>query len=108
MSNVPADEKSLNAGVVLAIVRDQFPEIRAETAEPLAGGTDYYTYLVDKEWVFKFPKGRDTEFRLEVELAVLQLIGSDSPLPLPTYRFRGKVTPLFGYDFGGYAFLSGQ
>ena len=92
----------------MTVVRDQFPEVKAETAELIGEGLSFYAYMVDKEWVFRFPKRRESELQLELELIVLQEIASDSPLPLPAYRFRGEPTPLFGYRFGGYSLLSGE
>ena len=101
-------DQGLHAEIALKVIRDQFPEVEAETAELLVGGLDCYTFIVDKQWVFRFPRGKGSELRLELELTVLKEIASDSPVPLPAYRFQGKPTRLFGYRFGGYPFLSGE
>jgi hypothetical protein len=75
--------RGLDAETVITIVRDQFPDVPAETAELLGEGTSSYAYVVDGSRVFRFPKTKESEVELALELKVLEEIAANSPLPLP-------------------------
>ncbi len=60
--------------------------------------------LIDKEYVFKFPKDSENSKRLEMEIKLLKIL-SDSPVPIPRYIFTNQDC---NEKFGGYTFFRGK
>ena len=62
---------------------------------------------MNARWVFRFPKRADVEQQLLVEMRVLPVLATHSPLPLPAFCFHGLPSEAFPRQFGGYARLPG-
>ena len=60
--------------------------------------------LIDKEYVFKFPKDSENSKRLEMEIKLLKVL-SGSPVPVPRYIFTNQDC---NEKFGGYTFFKGK
>ncbi|HUF70118.1 MAG TPA: phosphotransferase [Longimicrobiales bacterium] len=89
------------------VIQAQFPTVRPGRVQWLGEGYDSTAFDVDNVWVFRFPKRRDVERQLLMEMRLLPLLASDSPLPVPLYRFNGMPSRLFPRHFGGYRKLAG-
>jgi aminoglycoside phosphotransferase (APT) family kinase protein len=89
------------------VIHAQFPSVRPGRVQWLGEGYDSTAFDVDNVWVFRFPKRHDVERQLLIEMRVLPLLASDSPLPVPLYRFNGTPSRLFPRHFGGYRKLAG-
>jgi aminoglycoside phosphotransferase (APT) family kinase protein len=89
------------------VIHAQFPNVRPGRVHWLGEGYDSTAFDVDNVWVFRFPKRRDVERQLLMEMRLLPLMAGDSPLPVPLYRFNGTPSPLFPRHFGGYRKLAG-
>ena len=101
-------DRPLDADVVRRVLRSQFPAIDAAAVKPIGDGWDFDAYEIDGRWVFRFPKRREYDGRFLSELALLDEIAGQLPLPVPLYEFRGQPCQAFPYHFGGYAKLTGQ
>jgi aminoglycoside phosphotransferase (APT) family kinase protein len=100
-------DMALSPDSVAAILRAQFPGLRADSVAWLGEGMDSVAFDVDGAWVFRFPKRQDVEQQLLLEFEVLPTVAAASPVPVPDYRFIGQPSDLFPRAFGGYARLPG-
>lgn len=62
----------------------QFPELEHPTLRLLGEGWDNTAWLVDDQWVFRFPRRAIALPGFERELAVLPALAPQLPLPVPT------------------------
>jgi len=101
----------LDADRVAVIVRgDLAGELAVAHVEPLGEGWDFSTFLVDDEWVFRFPKRRQAARQLARErklLAALAPAFADQPIAIPSYRFSVTTSTGFPLAYVGYRFLRG-
>jgi len=100
-------DRHLDADVVRAVIRDQFPAVRADDVVFLHAGWDSEAYLVDDTWVFRFPKRKEVEAWLAREQAILPKLRPLLPLPIPEPSFAGVPGAGFPYHFMGYRMLPG-
>ena len=101
----------LDADRVAAIVRgDLAGELSVGHVESLGEGWDFTTFLVDGEWVFRFPKRRQSARQLARErklLAALAPALADQPIAIPSYRFSVTASTAFPLAYVGYRLLRG-
>jgi aminoglycoside phosphotransferase (APT) family kinase protein len=107
MEDVLLERTQLDATQVAAIVQRQFAELSPVTVEYLDEGCDSAAFEVNGQWVFRFPKRADVEQQLAVESRILPLLGEQSPLRLPVFRFHGRPCKVYPYHFVGYRKLPG-
>jgi aminoglycoside phosphotransferase (APT) family kinase protein len=93
---------------VVALIAEQFPALRPVNAKYLGEGYDSVAFDVAPHWVFRFPKRRDVEEQVLLELRVLPLLMKSAPLPIPDYRFCGLPSKRFPRHFAGYRKLPGR
>jgi aminoglycoside 2''-phosphotransferase len=72
-----------------AAVRRLTP-VPARDVNELGRGTDSVAYLVDGEWVFRFPAVANARRTLRRELALLPRLGPALPLASPTFEHVGR------------------
>ena len=89
------------------LIAAQFPELHPVGLVYLGQGCDSVAWLVNGEWVFRFPQRENVERQLLLELRILPELIPGSPLPLPCYRFHGKPSADFPRHFAGYPLLPG-
>ncbi len=79
-------EIAIDEGLVRALLSDQFPELDAASARPLAEGWDNSVWVVEDEWAFRFPRREIAIPGVERELEVLPRIAAllAVPVPVPT------------------------
>ncbi len=101
-------ERPLDEAIVRRVLRDQFPGLPASDVAFLGEGWDSQAYLVDGEWVFRFPKRREVEAWLEQELRVLGRL-AEFPLPfaVPRPEFVGEPSEAFPFAYVGYRWIAG-
>jgi len=76
-----------------AFLEQRWPDLAVDTFEPLPGGWDCFTYLVNGEWVFQFPRLPGSEERLRKQLTLLPELAREvsSAVPLPEYTSTDPV-----------------
>jgi aminoglycoside phosphotransferase (APT) family kinase protein len=107
MSNAWQAEKSIEADQALGIIQAQFPELAAQTIESLGAGWDNTAFLVNQQWVFRFPRRQVALPLLEKEIAVLPFISPFLSIPIPVPIWIGKPTKDYEWPFAGYRILPG-
>lgn len=108
MSQLPWDtDRQLDAFLAARIISAQFPRLAPVSLEFLGSGWDNDAYLVNAEWVFRFPRRANAVSRVQREIAIMPVIAEAVDLPVPEYEFVGEADDLFPYLFGGYRILPG-
>jgi aminoglycoside phosphotransferase (APT) family kinase protein len=100
-------DRALDADGALRAVASCFPELRPARAERFAEGWDSEVYLVDGEWLFRFPKRREVVPSLELEIRLLPLVAETLSVAVPRFELVGSPGPHFPYPFAGYRPLAG-
>ncbi len=89
------------------LIEGHFPELSPARVVLLGGGWDNTVFLVNGEWVFRFPRRHIAVGLMQAEAAVLPRLAPHLPLPIPVPRFVTKpdsgVPPLFS----GYRWIEG-
>src|SRR4051794_8978710 len=97
---------------VAAIVdADLRAELAVERVEVLGEGWDFSTYLINDEWVFRFPKRRQSARQLARERTLLVSLATafvDYPVAIPAYRFFVREPRAFPLAYVGYPLLRGE
>ena len=105
------DDFPLDPARVATIVEDDLAgELPVARVEPLGEGWDFKTFLVDGEWVFRFPKRRQTARQLAREHKLLSTLGpalADQAIAIPAYRFFVATSKRFPLAYVGYRYLRG-
>jgi aminoglycoside phosphotransferase (APT) family kinase protein len=89
-----------------AVLR-RFPGLRPGWARHVADGWDHQAFLVNGEWIFRFPKRADSAERLAVERNVLPVLGPRLPLAVPEPEHVGEPGDDFPFLFLGHRLLPG-
>lgn len=75
----------------------RWPELAVETFEPITGGWDCFTYLVNGEWVFQFPRLAGSEERLRQQLVLLPELAREVSSAVPVPEFMSTDPLCMGY-----------
>ena len=68
-------------------------------------GWDFWTFRVDGEWIFRFPRHDEAARAIEREFVVLPVIAPRLPVAVPRYDWKGTWA---GLPFGGYRLIRGE
>jgi aminoglycoside phosphotransferase (APT) family kinase protein len=90
------------------LVREQFPEVEADSLRLLGQGWDTTVWLVDDAWAFRFPRKEFAIDGLGREIAYLPKIAPLLPLSIPVPTLVGEPTDEFAWPFYGAPFLPGR
>lgn len=74
---------------------------------PIGEGWDNTVWLVDDEWVFRFPRRSIVVQGIENEMTHLPRLAPLLPLPIPVPTFFGQPSEAFPWPFHGSRFLPG-
>jgi aminoglycoside phosphotransferase (APT) family kinase protein len=84
-----------------------FHTFRHASSKRFGAGMDNIAFLVDRKYVFRFPRRSIIVPLLETETAVLPLIAPHVPIPVPVPRFKGVPQGAYPWMFAGYELLPG-
>ena len=101
-------EREVAAELARALIEEQFPPLAPARVEPLGAGWDNHVFLVNAEWVFRFPRRAVAVPLLLNERAVLPAVAGKLPWPVPAIEFAGAASERFAWPFTGYRFLRGR
>jgi aminoglycoside phosphotransferase (APT) family kinase protein len=101
-------EVVVDAGLARRLIARQFPEVHLDTLSLLGEGWDNTVWLVDEQWVFRFPRREIAVPAVARQLAVLPELSSLVPLPIPRPVFSGRPDESYPWPFFGTAFLPGR
>jgi aminoglycoside phosphotransferase (APT) family kinase protein len=103
-----AAEVTVDEALARQLIGEQFPELALGSLRLLGEGWDTTVWLVDEEWVFRFPRRSYPVPGLENEIAYLPRLGPVLPLPVPNPSLVGRPSPEFRWPFYGAPFLPGR
>lgn len=103
-----APEIRVDEALARRLIREQFPEVEQRAVRLLGEGWDNTVWLVDDEWVFRFPRRTMVLSGLENEIAYLPRLAPMLPIPVPVPTLVGRATDAFGWPFYGAPFLPGR
>jgi aminoglycoside phosphotransferase (APT) family kinase protein len=110
--NRPVAEWAPEVRVVEALarrlIRDQFPQLEAESYRLLGEGWDNTVWLVDEHWVFRFPRRAMVIPGFMNEIAHLPALAPLLPLAIPVPTLVGEPSAAFRWPFYGAPFLPGR
>jgi aminoglycoside phosphotransferase (APT) family kinase protein len=84
------------------------PYLPVQSLCRLGEGWDNTAFLVNKGYVFRFPRRQVAVELLGRESLVLPEIGGKLSLPIPVPIFKGEPTQTYPWPFHGYAHIPGQ
>ncbi|OLB46124.1 aminoglycoside phosphotransferase family protein [Candidatus Bathyarchaeota archaeon] len=84
-----------------------FPDLRIKHSKRIVTGWENFVLEVNKEYVFRFPKFRETENRLRNEIEFLPILANRLSTPVPDYEFVWKGDRKYPHRFGGYRKING-
>ncbi len=90
----------------LQSIRDTYPEFFVVTSEVLACGQQCDAYLINSEFVFRFPRNREDYGELAKESSILKSIHGLLPVAVPFPTFE-KLDWCAGAPFIGYRMIPG-
>ncbi len=105
----PPTDRELTAEIARDVVREQFPELAADTIEPMGEGWENETYLVDGRVVFQFPRRADGADGFEWEARVQALVASviGDIVGIPRITRWGRPCAGFPHPFAGHDVIPG-
>jgi len=80
-----------------AFVERRWPALGVRTFEPVGDGWDCFTYLVNGEWVFQFPRSADATASLAKQIAVLPELAREVSSAIPSPEFTSTEPLCMGY-----------
>ena len=101
-------EVTVDEALARRLIGEQFSELEVGSLRLLGAGWDTTVWLVDEEWVFRFPRREVVLPGLENEIAVLPRLAPLLPLPIPVPTLLGEPSEAFEWPFYGAPFLPGR
>jgi len=103
-----AAEVEVSPGLATALIESQCPALAPVRLELMGEGWDNIAYLVNGEWVFRFPRRTIAVPLLETEARVLPALAPRLPCPIPMPAWFGRPDATYKWPFLGYRRLDGQ
>ncbi len=97
----------LSESIASRLIAGQFPELPIIEAKLIGEGWDNAAYLVNEEWVFRFPRRKMGGELIETECRLLLYLANRLSLPIPNPVFIGSPEGDYPYSFAGYRHLKG-
>ena len=91
-----------------ALIESQCPALAPVTLSLMGAGWDNTAYLVNGEWVFRFPRRTIAVPLLEAEGRVLPNLAPRVPFPIPRPEWFGRPADGYPWPFLGYRRLAGR
>jgi aminoglycoside phosphotransferase (APT) family kinase protein len=101
-------EVTVDAALVRRLLHDQFAELELRSLEQLGEGWDNSVWLVDEQWVFRFPRREIAVPAVARQVALLPRLAPHLPLPIPEPFFTGVPGEGFPWPFFGAQLLRGR
>ena len=89
------------------LIEKCFPQLQIRHSKQIVTGWENLVLEVNREYVFRFPKYRETEKRLKNEIAFLPRLRGHLSTQVPDYDFIWKGGGKYPHWFGGYRKISG-
>jgi aminoglycoside phosphotransferase (APT) family kinase protein len=103
-----AAEITVDESLARRLIGTQFPELELRSVTLLGRGWDMTVWLVDDQWVFRFPRREMVIPGLDNEVSHLPRLASLLPLPIPVPTYIGQPSSEYRWPFYGAPFLAGR
>ncbi len=90
------------------LIEQQFPHLAPVQMSVLGAGWDNAAFLVNKHFVFRFPRREIAAGLLEREARILPLLAPHLPLRIPLPEYVGAPIAEYPWVFASYALLPGR
>jgi aminoglycoside phosphotransferase (APT) family kinase protein len=90
------------------LIREQFPDADVQQVTLLATGWDNTAFVVDGQWLFRFPHREIAVPGVQREITVLPRLAAVLPLPIPDPHFVGRPSARYPWPFFGARLLPGR
>ena len=101
-------EFELSEELAASIIDEQFPYLAPAELTPFGEGWDNTAFIVNRKYVFRFPRREMGAEAMELELAVLPQLGDRLLLSIPELAYIGSSSERFPWRFSGYLRLPGE
>ncbi|HVW88613.1 MAG TPA: phosphotransferase [Gaiellaceae bacterium] len=108
MAQIWRAEQVVGEELARALVREQFPSLRAGAVELVSSGWDYTVHRVDGDWAFRFPRREVVVAALRREVAVVPALAPLLPAPVSAAVHVGVPGERFPWPFYGARWLEGR
>jgi aminoglycoside phosphotransferase (APT) family kinase protein len=102
-----SEEVAVDEDLARQTLKSDFPDLHVETICSLGEGWNSRAYLINGEWVFRFPKRKDVEEILSKELKLLPRLSPRLPISIPHFCFAELSPGLFPFAYAGYRKMDG-
>lgn len=90
------------------LISEQFPVLSGKPVTVLETGWDNTAFVVDGQWLFRFPRRQIALPGVRREIEVLPQLAPRLPLPIPDPVFVGQPTQRYAWPFFGARLLPGR
>ncbi|TRZ35925.1 DUF1679 domain-containing protein [Niallia circulans] len=94
--------------LAVRLIRKQVPEILLESIKELGEGFDNTIYVVNGQYVFRFPRREIAENLMKTEAVLLPFLQPLLPMKIPVPIFFGEKSKEYKWSFLGYDYLLGD
>jgi aminoglycoside phosphotransferase (APT) family kinase protein len=101
-------EVEVSPELAAALIEEQCDALAPVTLQQMGAGWDNTAYLVNGEWVFRFPRRTIAVPLLEAEGRVLPALAPRLPFPVPRPEWFGRPSAHYRWPFLGYRRLAGH
>lgn len=109
MNNKPwQPEKEVELDLVMQLINEQCPDAHLVSIEYLAKGFESTVFLVNKQYIFKFPRRTVSVGFLEQEIRILPILKQYVSVNMPEPLYIGHPSKLFSWPFAGFSFVPGH
>lgn len=107
MAHIWAQTITINKDLAKQLIENQ-TDLVVKSIEPLGEGFDNIAYLVNKEFVFRFPRREMGVECMENEITLLPYIAGHVSFPASFPKYIGQTTDQYAAPFAGYRLLPGM
>lgn len=107
MTEIWSAERSLTPEEAEGIISMQFPQLAPLNINILGEGFDNTVFMVNKQYVFRFPRRKVAVELLETERKLLPQLVRMLKMPIPEPVFLGMPTTNYPWTFTGYKSVKG-
>ncbi|MES2142391.1 MAG: phosphotransferase [Pseudomonadota bacterium] len=97
----------VNEGLVVKLLRAQFPTLELTEISCIGEGWDNCAFLVNQTIIFRFPRRKIAVELIEQENKLLKHLQSYFTLQIPNPIFLGRSSEEYPYSFHGYQLIKG-
>ena len=94
--------------IVQRVIEAQFPELKSVKLKCIGEGWDNKAFLINDQYIFRFPHRKVSASLIERENAVLKNLHDQIDLQLPELLYIGNPSRDYPYHFHGYTMIDGD